>query len=48
LGNLRDGDHLEDPGVDSKTILKLIFKKLDGGLDWIDLAPDRQVAAACK
>ena len=34
-------DHLEDLGVDRRIILKWIFKKLDGGLDWIDLAQGR-------
>jgi hypothetical protein len=32
---------LEDLGVDGKIILKWIFKKVDGGLEWIDLAQDR-------
>jgi hypothetical protein len=30
-GELRKGDHLEDPGVDRRIILKWIFKKWDGG-----------------
>jgi hypothetical protein len=30
-GNLREGDHLEDTGVNERTILKRILEKWDGG-----------------
>jgi hypothetical protein len=32
---------LGDPGVDGMIISKWIFKKWDGGMDWIELAQDR-------
>jgi hypothetical protein len=32
---------LEDPCVGGRIILKCIFKKWDGGMDWIELAQDR-------
>jgi hypothetical protein len=31
--NVREADHLEDLGADRTIILKLIFKKWDGGMD---------------
>jgi hypothetical protein len=38
--NLRVGEHLEDPGVDGMIILKRIFEKWEGSVEWIDLAQD--------
>jgi hypothetical protein len=29
--NLREENHLEDPGVDRRIILKWIFERIDGG-----------------
>jgi hypothetical protein len=40
-GDPREGDHLGDPGVDWRIILKWIFKKWDRGMDRIELAQDR-------
>jgi hypothetical protein len=40
-GNLLERDHLEDLGIDEKLVLKWIFKKWDGGWDWIDPAQGR-------
>jgi hypothetical protein len=36
VGNQRERDHVEDPGIDGKIILRWIFRKL-GGRAWIGL-----------
>jgi hypothetical protein len=46
-GNPRERDHLGDPGLDGRIILRWIFRKLDvGGMDWIELAHDRDTCRA--
>jgi hypothetical protein len=40
-GNLRERDHLEGPDIDGSIILRWIFRKWGGGMEWIDLAQDR-------
>jgi hypothetical protein len=39
--NQRERDYLEDPGIDFRILLRWISGKCDGGMDWIDLAQDR-------
>jgi hypothetical protein len=34
-------DHWQGPGLDGKIILKWIFRRWDGGMDWLDLAQNR-------
>jgi len=40
-GNLWKTDHLEDPGIDGRIMLRWIFRRWDRGIDWIDLAQKR-------
>jgi hypothetical protein len=40
-GNLRERGHLEDADLDGRIILRLIFRKWDGGMDWIDVTQNR-------
>ena len=37
-GNLRERDHLEDPGIDGRIILRCVFSKWDGRSRVLDLA----------
>jgi hypothetical protein len=39
--DLREGDHLGDERIDGRIILKWMFKKWDGGMNWIVMAQDR-------
>jgi hypothetical protein len=41
VGNLRKRDHLEDPSIDGRIILRWIFRKWDGEVDCFDLTQDR-------
>jgi hypothetical protein len=48
VGNLAERDHLKDPGVEGRIILRMIFRKWDlGGMDWIELAQGRDRWQAC-
>jgi len=41
-GNVRERDQLGDRGIDVRIILRCMFRKCDlGGMNWIDLAQDR-------
>jgi hypothetical protein len=36
VGNLREGDHLKDPGIDGMIIFKWNFERLEGGGHGLD------------
>jgi len=38
--NLRESGHLKHPGVDGRIILRWIFRRWNGGIDWIDPTQD--------
>lgn len=41
VGDLKERDCFEDLGVNENVILKWIFRKWFGGMDWTNLAQDR-------
>jgi hypothetical protein len=41
VGKPERRNHLEDPGVDGRIILKWVIEQWYGGMDWIGLAQDR-------
>jgi hypothetical protein len=43
-GNLREGGHLEDPGIDGRVgNIKMALQEMGcGSMKWIDLAQDRE------
>jgi hypothetical protein len=40
-GNLRERDHLDDPGVEEDNITMDLQEVGNGGIEWIKLAQDR-------
>ena len=42
-GNLMEEDHVEYPGVDGGIILKWTLERLDGSIDWIAQAQNKDM-----
>ena len=42
-GNLMERNHLEETGVDGTIIVRWIFRKWNGVMDWTDTAQDRDM-----
>ena len=40
-GNIIERDRFEGPGLYGRIILKWIFRKWDGAMDWIEMAQNR-------
>jgi len=47
VGKTEEETTPEDPGVDGRIILTRIFRKSKGGMDWINLAQDRDRWQRC-
>jgi hypothetical protein len=41
VGNLREGDHMEESGINGRILLKWDLREVGWGVDWIDLSQDR-------
>ena len=40
-GGLREGNHLEDLGIDGRVKINMVLREVErGGMEWIDLAED--------
>jgi hypothetical protein len=52
LGNLRERDHLEDPGVDGRVVVTWILRKWDvealTGLIWLRIGTGNECSGSTK